>query len=86
MIRRQLISFAVVGVSVNVSLYAVYLLLTHTLMGSRAAMTLTYCSGVLIGFTLNSKITFRFDGANGSTLLRLWDGLCNQLCRSLGVG
>jgi putative flippase GtrA len=70
MIRRQLLSFAVIGVSVNMSLYTVYLLLTRTLMGSRAAMTLTYCSAVLIGFALNSRVTFRFDGANRSALLR----------------
>ncbi len=70
MIRRQFIRFAVIGLSLNAALYAAYLLLTHTVMGSRAAMTLTYCSGVLIGFVLNRRITFRFDGDNGSALLR----------------
>jgi putative flippase GtrA len=70
MIRRQLIAFVVIGVLVNASLYAVYLLLTHVVMGSRAAMTITYCAGVLIGFALNRRITFRFEGDNASALLR----------------
>ena len=33
-------------------------------------MTITYCAGVLIGFTLNRRITFHFDGDNRSALLR----------------
>ena len=70
MIRRQLIRFALVGIFLNASLYAAYLLLTHTVLGSRAAMTITYCAGLLIGFVLNRRITFRFDGANGPALLR----------------
>jgi putative flippase GtrA len=70
MIRRQVIRFAVIGLSLNAALYASYLLLTHTVMGSRAAMTVTYSAGVLIGFVLNRRITFRFEGDNGSALLR----------------
>ena len=70
MIRRQFISYFVIGVSVNVTLYAVYLLLADTLMESRSAMTVTYCAGVLLSFALNRKITFRFRGDNGSALLR----------------
>jgi putative flippase GtrA len=66
----QLFSFAVIGISVNAALYAVYLLLTYAVMGSRSAMTITYCAGVLISFTLNRRITFRFRGNNSSTLLR----------------
>ena len=70
MIRRQLIYFIAIGVSLNAALYAVYLLLTHTVMGSRAAMTVTYGAGVLIGFALNRRFTFRFIGGGGSALLR----------------
>jgi putative flippase GtrA len=33
-------------------------------------MTVSYCAGVLIGFALNRRITFRFEGASGSALLR----------------
>jgi putative flippase GtrA len=70
MIRQQLIRYAAIGLLLNAALYGAYLLLTHTLMGSRAAMTLTYCSGVLIGFVLNRKITFRYHGDNAGALLR----------------
>jgi len=70
MIRRQLVSFAVIGVSVNASLYAVYLLLTHNAIGNRVAMTITYGAGVVIGFAFNRRITFRFEGDNASALLR----------------
>jgi len=70
MIRQQFIRYAVIGLGLNATLYGAYLLLTHTLMGSRAAMTVTYCSGVLIGFLLNRKITFCYDGGNYGALLR----------------
>lgn len=70
MIRRQFFRYAVIGLGLNAALYGAYLLLTHTLMGSRAAMTITYCAGVLIGFLLNRSITFRHYGGNYSALLR----------------
>ncbi len=60
MIRRQFIRYAAIGLLLNAALYGAYVLLTHTLMGVRAAMTLTYGLGVLIGFVLNRKITFRY--------------------------
>ena len=53
MIARQTASFVLIGLAVNAALYAAYLLLTHTLLGSFAAMTVTYCSGVVMGFLLN---------------------------------
>ena len=62
MIRQQFIRYAMIGVLLNAALYGSYLLLTHTVMGSRAAMSITYCVGVLIGFLLNRKITFSFRG------------------------
>jgi putative flippase GtrA len=70
MIRRQLVSFVVIGVSVNVLLYAVYLLVSYAMMGSLGAMTVTYCAGLLVGFTLNRRFTFRFDADNQSAPLR----------------
>ena len=70
MIRQQFIRYAAIGLGLNATLYGAYLLLTHTLMGSRAAMTVTYCTGVLVGFLLNRKITFRYDGGNYGALLR----------------
>ena len=70
MIARQALSFAVIGLSVNFGLYAAYLVLTHTLLGSFAAMTVTYCSGVVMGFALNRRYTFGFGGDGGAAFLR----------------
>ena len=70
MIRQQFIRYAVIGVLLNASLYAAYLLLTHTMLGSRAAMTLTYATGVLLGFLLNRKITFNFSSMDKGALYR----------------
>jgi putative flippase GtrA len=70
MIREQIVRYAIIGLLLNAALYGAYLWLTHELMGSREAMTLTYGSGVLVGFVLNRKITFRHDGGNAGALLR----------------
>lgn len=70
MIVRQAASFVFVGLTVNFALYAAYLILTRTLMGAFAAMTMTYCSGVVVSFVLNRSFTFRFDGEKGFTFLR----------------
>ncbi len=70
MIIRQTASFALIGIGVNAALYAAYLVLTHTVLGAFAAMTVTYCSGVVMGFVLNGRFTFRFDGDKGLAFLR----------------
>jgi putative flippase GtrA len=70
MISQQFMRYAIIGVLLNGSLYVIYLLLTHTLTGSRAAMSITYCAGVLIGFVLNRKITFSSRGRDTGALLR----------------
>jgi putative flippase GtrA len=70
MIARQAASFVLIGLAVNAALYAAYLLLTHTLLGSFAAMTVTYCSGVVMGFLLNRRFTFGFEGRKTAALIR----------------
>jgi putative flippase GtrA len=70
MIRQQFTRYVMIGVLLNAALYGSYLLLTHTVMGSRAAMSITYCVGVLIGFLLNRKITFSFHGGDTGALFR----------------
>jgi putative flippase GtrA len=70
MILRQFARYAIIGLLLNAVLYCAYLLLTRTIMGCREAMTITYGAGVLIGFVLNRKITFRYDGGNAVELLR----------------
>ena len=70
MITRQLACFAVIGVSLNAALYAAYLLLTHTMLGHLAAMTVAYCSGVVAGFVLNRRFTFGFEGDKSVAFVR----------------
>jgi putative flippase GtrA len=70
MIGRQLISFAFVGFLLNSALYGAYILLTHTMLGSLAAMTVTYCSGVIMSFVLNRRFTFVFNGDGNSAFVR----------------
>ena len=70
MIARQLLSFALIGLLLNAALYAAYILLTHTVLGSLTAMTVTYCSGVIMGFVLNRRVTFGFDGDRNSAFVR----------------
>jgi putative flippase GtrA len=70
MISRQFIRYAAIGLMLNVLLFSVYLLLTHGLMSSPAAMTATYSAGVLIGFALNRSITFSYQGRNSIALRR----------------
>ena len=70
MIARQAASFVVIGLAVNAALYAAYLFLTHTLLGSFAAMTVTYCSGVVMGFLLNRRFTFGFEGERSAAFAR----------------
>ena len=70
MIARQAASFVLIGLAVNAALYAAYLLLTHTLLGAFATMTVTYSSGVVVGFVLNRKFTFHYRGADRGALLR----------------
>lgn len=69
-IRGQFVRWAIIGVVLNASLYVAYLLLTSWGMGSRPAMTLTYVTGVLLGFALNRSITFRFRGGQIGALAR----------------
>ncbi len=76
MIRQQVIRYVAVGLVLNAALYGAYLVLTQSLMGSRSAMTLTYCAGVLTGYLLNREITFRFIGPNGGPLLRYIGSYC----------
>jgi putative flippase GtrA len=70
MIARQALSFAFVVRSVNAAIYAAYLLLNHTVLDHFSAMTVTFCSGVVIGFLLNRRFTFAFGGEGGAAFVR----------------
>ena len=70
MIARQAASFILIGLAVNTALYGAYLILTHTLLSSFSAMTVTYASGVVMGYLLNRRFTFGFDGENSAAFMR----------------
>jgi putative flippase GtrA len=69
-VHGQFLRYAAIGITLNTALYLSYIALTHTFMNSLAAMTLTYCFGVLLGFVINRKITFGHQGNEASALLR----------------
>lgn len=54
----QLLRFGVVGVAVNLALYAVYLELVSAGLGAKTAMSVVYASGVVLSYLLNRRWTF----------------------------
>ena len=54
----QLWRFGVVGVGVNLALYAAYLALVAAHVGVKTAMSLAYVVGVTLSFLLNRRWTF----------------------------
>jgi putative flippase GtrA len=70
MIARQAASFALIGLAVNAAVYVGYILLTLTLLSSVAAMTVTYCSGVIMSFLLNRRFAFGFEGEKSGAFIR----------------
>jgi putative flippase GtrA len=66
----QLLRFSIVGLSSNLTLYALYLVLTRIGMGHKSAMTLLFALGVLQTFAFNGRWTFDYQGGNQSTLLK----------------
>lgn len=67
---RQLLRFAAIGLAANAALYAGYLLLTSRGLEHKAAMTVTYCVGVLCTFAFNRRWTFAHDGEARAALFR----------------
>ena len=55
----QLLRFGVVGVAVNLALYAVYLALVSAGLGVKTAMSVVYASGVVLSYLLNRRWSFR---------------------------
>jgi putative flippase GtrA len=54
--------YAAVGLVSNLTVYALYLLLTHWGLASKVAMTLTYAAGVAQTFVFNKHWSFRSGG------------------------
>jgi putative flippase GtrA len=70
MVRAQVIRYVLVGLGLNAALYCMYLLLTWRIMGSEAAMTLTFVIGTLLSFLANRRITFNHRGDGLAALRR----------------
>jgi putative flippase GtrA len=62
MVRAQFIRYILVGLGLTAAGYAMYLLLTWRIMGSEAAMTITFSVGTLLSFLANRGFTFRHRG------------------------
>ena len=60
---RQLARYGLVGLLSNALLFAAYLLLSGAGVGHKLAMSIVYCSGVVITFAFNRSWTFRHDAA-----------------------
>jgi putative flippase GtrA len=70
MLHRQFICYAIIGLLLNATLYTTYLVLTYAGLPSIIAMTITYVTGVLSGFLLNRRITFRHQQVGSGALMR----------------
>lgn len=66
----QLWRFAVVGVSTNGALYVAYLALTLLGVPYLASMSLVYAAGVVLGFVMHRRFTFRHRHAWGPAAAR----------------
>lgn len=62
---RQMLRFGVVGVGVNLVLYLAYLALVERHVDVKLAMSLVYAGGVVLGFVLNRRWSFRRRGRLG---------------------
>jgi len=67
---RQSLRFAIVGLTSNLALYLLYLLLTSAGFGPKIAMTLLYMVGVAQTFVFNKRWTFAHQGTVAHSLLR----------------
>lgn len=67
---RQLLRYGIVGVGVNLLLYAGYLAATSSGLGHKISMTIFYALGVLLSFVFNRNWSFGHRGHVSSAFLR----------------
>jgi putative flippase GtrA len=67
---RQLLSYALIGVLINLSGYSFYLILTYSGGTPKLTMSAMYAIGVVLSYFANRKFTFRHDGHIGATSIR----------------
>lgn len=69
-VLRQLVRYAIVGLSSNAVLYAIYLLQTQVGLGHKLAASIVYGLGVLATFVFNRRWTFNDEGLVGPSFRR----------------
>jgi putative flippase GtrA len=67
---RELLRYAIVGLSSNALLFALYLLLTRAMVGHKLAATIVYVIGTGQAFVMNKTWTFEHRGDVGVSLMR----------------
>ena len=67
----ELLKFNMVGLFNTAVTYALYSLLVFVGVRDLVALCIEYPIGICISFTLNKKITFRFDHASTGTFLKM---------------
>lgn len=67
---NQVLRFALFGCALNLAAYLGFLGLVAIGMPLRAAMTVTYVAGMLSGFALNRRFTFRQTSSQRGPLVR----------------
>ncbi len=63
MLSKQLLRYAIAGVTNNGIAYAIYLLLAHLLDSPKIAMSITYVGGMTAGFFINRIWVFKNQNA-----------------------
>lgn len=69
-VQRQVIRFAVVGLTSNAVLYLSYLALTNVGLGPKLSMSLVYAVGVGQTYLFNKRWTFTHKGRRDAAFLR----------------
>lgn len=69
-VKTQVTRYAVVGISVNIGLYLLYLVVTWLGAGHKSTMTVLYALGVLSSFAANRAWSFRYDGEGRTAFVR----------------
>ena len=59
MLSRQLLRYAIAGITNNAIAYILYLLLAHWLGSPKIAMSITYIGGMTAGFFINRSWVFK---------------------------
>jgi len=69
-ITKQMARFLFVGIFTNIGLYLVYLYITFQGIDHKHAMSIVYIAGVIMGFILNRKWTFKHRGHISKVFMR----------------